>query len=106
MINPVKPGEAGGVGPSQIRRPAVPDAESSRTPAEARPGVAADDVSLSAETRDLEERARVEAPPSGELPPDQLKVLSRRIADRHYDQPEVQNALADRLLDKMDKDQI
>lgn len=101
---PINPAGSGSCTPPGAGRPEgaeKPLAGKPGKPSDAReaPGHAVPDgVELSDAARELSEKAASEAPPSGTLSPDQLRHLAQRIADGHYDRPEVRDQVAASLL--------
>jgi hypothetical protein len=69
-------------------------------PAAAQP---ADEVEVSGAARELLERGGAEAPPANQLPPERLRQIARRIADGHYDRPEVQRHMLERIMDVLQR---
>ncbi|MEO8201995.1 MAG: hypothetical protein ABI679_15795, partial [Gemmatimonadota bacterium] len=66
--------------------------------------IPSDNVNVSSAARELQARATAEAPPAGELPPDQIRELGRRIAERFYDKPDVLDQVSRRVMDHLDTD--
>jgi hypothetical protein len=62
-----------------------------------------DAVELSAAARELVAREGGELPPTRQLPAERLQEIARRIAEGHYDRPEVLDRAAERLLDALDR---
>jgi hypothetical protein len=60
-------------------------------------------VDLSAAARELLAREGAEMPPTRQLSPERLQQIARRIAEGHYDRPEVLDRVAERLLDVLDR---
>lgn len=62
------------------------------------PAASGDSVELSAASRGMVDRAG-DAPevPRGALPADRMQAVLRRLADGHYDRPEVREELARRV---------
>lgn len=61
------------------------------------PSTSSDEVRISAPARQLLAQSGPEAVPQGEVSPDRLLTLSERIAQGHYDQPEIIDAVLRRL---------
>ncbi len=90
----------------QTPRPQVGRAERANTPAAApRPsepttpanaGAGRDDVQISAQARELQQRDALQAS-GGELPADRLREITTRMNDGHYDRPDVQAQVVRRI---------
>jgi len=77
----------------------VTPVRSGALPAPASPAPAAkqDDVSISAQARELQQRDVTGGGPSGELSPERLHQVLGRISSGYYDQPQVQAAVVNRI---------
>ncbi len=90
------------IGPAAPVPPVRDDGRRPSVPADGRRGGRGDDrVDISAEARALAEEAPAEAP-EGVLPPDRLVDLRRQIQARFYDQPEVAEQVARRIIERGD----
>ncbi|HXF95495.1 MAG TPA: flagellar biosynthesis anti-sigma factor FlgM [Gemmatimonadales bacterium] len=102
-IHPL-PGGAGR--PDSTRAPGVgspPPAEAERRLAEPERAPGGDAVELSAAARDLLAREGADVPPIRQLPAERLQQIARRLAEGHYDRPEVLDRAAERLLEALDR---
>lgn len=61
-------------------------------------GEAGDNVEISAEARALQGLDQSEAVASGAVANERMQQVSRRVADGHYDRPEVIDTVIERLL--------
>jgi len=63
----------------------------------------ADGVELSSAAQALHARAEADLPPVNQLPVERLRQILRRLAEGHYEQPDVQRLVAQRMLDALDR---
>jgi hypothetical protein len=106
-IRPTQPGQTPQSGAGQLKgagssSPARADEKPAEAPSQ--PAAAQDSVQLSQTVRELQERLGLEAIPSGTLSPERLKEIVSRVADGHYDRPEVIAELARRLTGELGSD--
>ncbi len=102
MIDPIKSGALGGGATPVKGQPAsTPNVEkvADRSPSTSSK---TDDVEVSATAHELQARAAGETPPAGELKPDQLRELARRVSEGHYNTPEVLDQVSRRVMDHLD----
>jgi hypothetical protein len=64
---------------------------------------AADGLELSGAARELLQRGAADSPPASQLPPERLKQIAHRIAQGHYDRPEVQRQMLERIMDVLQR---
>ncbi len=98
-IRPTQPGQTPQTGPGSLKEKAgIPATRSEDRPATQSGEMPQDQVQLSAAVRDLQARLGLEQIPVGELSPERLREVVARVAEGHYDRPEVVDELARRLL--------
>jgi len=98
-IRPTQPGQTPQTGPGSLKEKAgAPEVRSEDRSATPSGGMPQDQVQLSAAVRDLQARLGLEQIPVGELSPERLREVVARVAEGHYDRPEVVDELARRLL--------
>jgi hypothetical protein len=105
-IRPTQPGQTPQSGPGSLKgtggsASARPEEKTSEPKPTATPQ---DSVSLSQTVRELQDRLGLDAIPSGTLSPERLKEIVSRVADGHYDRPEVLDALAKHLASELGPD--
>jgi anti-sigma28 factor (negative regulator of flagellin synthesis) len=74
-----------------------PSAEAQRHEAKS-PAHGADQLDISSEARALQELDAADSVASGAVSNDRMREVARRIADGHYDRPEVAETVIQRLL--------
>ena len=98
-VRPTPSGQNQGPGISRLGRapgtgaPLRPGA----TPAPASPAAKQDDVTISAQARELQQRDVSGGGPSGELSPERLQEVLGRVSSGYYDTPKVQAAVVRRI---------
>jgi len=107
-INPTSPnGPRGPLDPAELEKSRARGAQSaSPAPVTGREAVDPnetkhDSVQVSPEALDLAQQSGAR-PPKSSLPPERLQQIGERLASGFYDQPEVMNDLAKRLVNHPD----
>ena len=102
-VRPTPSGQTPGSGVTRTGKasstgtPARPGA----SPAPASSAARQDDVSISSQARELQQRDATGGGPSGELSPARLHEVLGRISSGYYDQPQVQAAVVRRISQEL-----
>ncbi len=98
-VRPTPSGQTPGSGISRTGRAPSTGAplRQGATPVPASPAAKQDDVTISAQARELQQRDTAGRGPSGELSPARLHEVLGRVSSGYYDTPQVQAAVVRRI---------
>jgi hypothetical protein len=98
-VRPTPSGEISrpNIGRAARAKPASGSARPAESATPAASGPSRDELKLSAEARALMQRGTVEGRVGGELDPARLRQVLQRVADGHYDRPEVRDTVLHRV---------
>lgn len=98
-IDPIQSGPA--FGHRKVQQPESPESAAEGRSAEAQPAGQQDRVEFSRVGRELAERIEAAGPPGLEVSAARLREIAQRLAEGHYNSPEVREHLAEAILNEL-----